>query len=78
MKQNDIAILLAAVIVGGFVSLFISQTVFVTSAKKQQTAQKVEKITAELKEPDNKVFNDTAINPTKLIQIGDQSNTTPF
>lgn len=78
MKQQDIAILIVALAVGGIVSFFISQSIFLSSSSKRQSAQKVEQINPEFTRPDNSVFNGQAINPTKLIEIGDQSNSTPF
>ncbi len=78
MKQKDIALIIIVVFVGGLFSIIMTKTVFVSSSSKQQTAQKIEPITSEFKEADKAVFNQDSINPTKLIRIGDESNTSPF
>lgn len=78
MKQKDIALIIIVIFVGGVFSVIMTKTVFVSTTSKQQTAQKIEPISNEFKEADKTVFNQNAINPTKLIRIGDESNTSPF
>lgn len=81
MKQKDIALFLVVAIISGVVSVVTSNFLISPSKNKQQEAEVVEPISAEFKVPtsDNKYFNKNAINPTKLIQIGDNPNTTaPF
>lgn len=78
MKQKDIAVIIAAGFVAAIFSLLITQAVFVPKDKKELTAEVVEPISADFREPDKAVFNPEAINPTQLIQIGDGTNPTPF
>ncbi|MGI9028064.1 MAG: hypothetical protein ACR2FM_04465 [Candidatus Saccharimonadales bacterium] len=78
MKQKDIALIIIVIFIGGVFSVIMTKTVFVSKGSKQQTAEKVEAISSEFKIPDKEVFNPNAINPTKLIRIGDESNTSPF
>ncbi len=77
MKKNDIAILLIVAFIAGIFSFTISQYVFSTP-KKKLSAEVVDPVTADFQKPDSNVFNENAINPTKLIQIGDGSNENPF
>lgn len=80
MKQKDIALFLVVGIVSAVLSVGLSNFVISPSNKKQLQAEKVDSISAEFKVPaaDNKYFNANSINPTKLIEIGDNSNAAPF
>ncbi len=78
MKQKDIALIIVVAFFAAIIALLLTQTLFVTKKSKELTAEKVEPISAEFKTPDPAVFNDKAINPTQLIQIGDGTNTNPF
>lgn len=80
MKQKDIALFLVVGIVSAIFSVGLSNFVISPSNKKQLEAEKVDAITADFDIPatDNKYFNPNAINPTKLIEIGDNPNVTPF
>lgn len=77
MKRQDIAILIAVV---GFAAIFsfVASGFLFKAGDQNLTAEKVDPITADFPAPDNRVFNDNALNPTKLIQIGDGSNPQPF
>lgn len=81
MKQKDIALYAVVAIVSAVVSVLASNLLITPAGNKQQQAEVVEPITADFSVPasDNKYFNKDAINPTKLIQIGDNpGNGTPF
>lgn len=80
MKQKDIALF---VVVGAFSAIFsviISNYLITPADDKKQQAEKVAPISSEFTVPsaDNKYFNKDAVNPTKLIQIGDGGNKSPF
>lgn len=78
MKQKDIALILVVAIVAAVFSIVLTQAVFVSKDKKEMTAEVVEPINSSFNEPDPEVFNENAINPTQLIQIGDTNNPNPF
>ena len=80
MKQKDLVLIIIVVFFSGIFALLLTQLVLVPKKNRELTAQKVDPISAEFKKPetDDKVFNSQAINPTKLIQIGDSSNKDPF
>lgn len=80
MKQKDIALFLVIGIVSTVFSILISNALIAPSKNRQQQAEVVDPISADFNVPaaDNKYFNKDAINPTKLIQIGDNTNKTPF
>lgn len=77
MKQQDIAAVIGIVFFAGVISFVITNKFIAPSSEKLQ-AQVVKPITTEFSVPDNKVFNDQAINPTKLIEIAPNSNNAPF
>ncbi|MCA9329207.1 hypothetical protein KDA11_01045 [Candidatus Saccharibacteria bacterium] len=80
MKQKDIALFLVVGIFSAIVSVFVSNLLITPSESKKQQAEVVSPISSDFTIPsaDNKYINKDSVNPTKLIQIGDGGNTTPF
>lgn len=78
MKQKDVALLILVVFISGMISYFVAN-IFISSPKNRATqVEVVEAISSDFKQPDSQFFNSQSVNPTKLIQIGDSSNQTPF
>jgi hypothetical protein len=77
MKQNDIALLIIVVFISAIGSFFLSGVLFNTN-NLSENVETVQPISAEFMEPDKRVFNTDAINPTQLIRIGEGSNERPF
>lgn len=80
MKQKDIALIVAVAGFAGIAS-FILSGVFFSGNDKVQKVEVVQTITTEFDPNDeryDRFFNDKAINPTKLIRIGDTNNPKPF
>lgn len=80
MKQKDIGLFVAVALFSGIFSVIISNLLITPNKIKKQQAEKVAPISADFSVPtsDSKYFNKDSINPTKLIQIGDGSNASPF
>lgn len=78
MKQKDIALIIVIAFFGAVLSLVLSNFVFGSSSKRQQAVEVVEPITADFPSPSQKYFNNNSIDPTQLIQIGNNNNTDPF
>lgn len=78
MKQKDIVVIVAVAFFAAVVSLLLTQTIFVSKKSRELTAETVRPINSQFNEPDKSVFNSEAINPTQLIQIGDNTNSSPF
>ena len=78
MKKNDIAILVLIASVSLVVSFLVVKAFFGEPQSLETKVEKVEAISAQIKEPDAKIFNTDAINPTVVIQIGNPSNQQPF
>lgn len=78
MKQKDIALIVIVAVVAGVFSIVITSTVFVGKKGKELKAETVSSISSEFKQPDKNVFNQDALNPTQLIQIGENNNPKPL
>jgi hypothetical protein len=78
MKKKDALLIVVVAITAGVMALVISR-IFLSAPKHlQQEVEVVEPISAEFKTPDTRIFNDQAINPTRLIRIGENQNQNPF
>lgn len=78
MKQKDLAEIGIAVLVSIIASVIISGKVISTP---QTTGQKVEVVSAispHFNSPSSQYFNTSSIDPTQLIQIGTNANSSPF
>lgn len=78
MKQKDVALILVIVFISAVVSFFVSSTIFGSPSNRQQQAEVVDPITSSFPNPDPRYFNSNSIDPTQLIQIGNNNNTNPF
>lgn len=79
MKQKDIALLILVAVFSAVVSFVISGYIFAPDSAKSQKSEVVEAIEPQFNELNSKYFNaTTSINPTKRIQIGDNTNPAPF
>lgn len=78
MKQKDLALILVIIFISAIASLFISKIIFVSPKNRQQEVEVVRPITADFPKPDSQYFNSSANDPTKLITIGQNTNTDPF
>ncbi len=78
MKQKDIALLIAVVVISAIMSLVVSHFVFASPSNHQQTVAVVEVIKPDFPTPDPRYFNNSSVDPTQLIQIGKSQNPNPF
>lgn len=78
MQRKDMMIIVVVAIFAGVFSLVISRVFFTGSSQRNLEAETVQPITSDFQKPDPAVFNDQAIDPTKLIEIGDTTNPQPF
>jgi len=78
MKQKDVALIIVIAAVSAIVSLVVSRLLFTSPANRQQKVEVVPAITADFSMPDSRYFNSNSIDPTQLIQIGNNNNTNPF
>ena len=78
MKQKDLALIIVIVFISAVSSLLLFNLVINSPNKRRQEVEVVEPITEEFKQASEKYFNETSINPTQLIQIGENQNQSPF
>lgn len=78
MKQKDIATIVFIVGLSAIASVLISNKIISTPKNRQQKVEIVESIGSEFTRPNDKIFNDKALNPTQIIRIGNDSNDKPF
>lgn len=78
MKQKDIALIIVIAFIAGIISYFISGMIFSKPAEMKTEVEVVEAISADFPQADQRYFNTNSINPTQLIQIGNQNNQQPF
>jgi hypothetical protein len=78
MKQKDIVLIAVAALAAGILSLVVARMLFMSDKQRQERVELVDPISTDFKVPDAKYFNKDSINPTKLIQIAENANQTPF
>lgn len=78
MKQKDVALIIVIVFLSAVVSLFASKAIFTSPKNRQQEVEVVQPITSNFPQPDSSYFNSSAIDPTQLINVGQNANTNPF
>jgi hypothetical protein len=78
MKQKDIVLVIVMAFIAAVISFFLSNVLFSSPKNRQQTAEKVDAITADFPAPPSKYFNTNAVNPTQPVQIGNGNNPNPF
>jgi len=71
MKKTDIAMIIFIASIAILVAFFIASNVpFLQVSKKGESVPTIESISSEVTNPDTKVFNESAINPTVETVIG--------
>jgi len=78
MKQKDIAIIIVVVAVSGVISFFAGRFLFNKPQNRQVQAEVVDVISTEFTRPSTKYFNESSIDPTEQVQIGQGTNAAPF
>jgi hypothetical protein len=77
VKQKDIILIIVVVFISGVVSVILSHSLFSSTLGQQQT-EVVEAINPNFPTPGTTYFNSKSIDPTQLIQIGNNNNSNPF
>jgi hypothetical protein len=78
MKQKDLATIGAAIIFSAVFSYIISGKIITTPNNRQQQIETVSAISPNFPTASAKYFNSSSVDPTQLIQIGQNSNSSPF
>ena len=77
MKQKDIAIVLLFAVIGGVISYFTADKIFVSDSISEQKSPVVMPVMFEFKIPDERFFNVDSLNPARDASL-DATNQTPF
>ncbi len=78
MKKNDFAALILIASVSLLIAWFTASAVIGEPKKSAQKVKTVETIVGTTENPDKKIFNKNAINPTVESAIGKSSDSLPF
>lgn len=78
MKKQDIALIILIVAISALTAYLIGRAVVGDPQQQSVQVKTVDAISTNVEEPDPRVFNENAINPTVEINIGDSSNRQPF
>jgi len=82
-KQKELALVIGVAVFAALFSFILSDALFGSPKKHPIKVPVVDKISPSFPDVKNDpsyktIFNDQALNPTQLIQIGNNNNTTPF
>jgi len=78
VKRKDVTLILVVVFVSVVISLLLSNLLITSPKNRKEKVEIVEPVTAEFTQPDKRYFNEKSINPTLIIQIGNDNNEQPF
>ncbi len=78
MKQKDIVLIVVIVFISAIISLFVSNEIFASPAKRQQEVENVQPISATFNTPDTTYLNSTSFDPTQPLNISQSTNSDPF
>lgn len=71
MKKTDIAMIILIASVGVIIAYFVAASIpFLRLPEKGVQVETISKIEPEVTEPSEKVFNESAINPTVEVIVG--------
>ncbi len=76
MKQKDLVVLIVVSFLSLIISVVVSRLVFSPNTTKQ-TVEVVPSISSNFSAPSSQFFNSSSIDPTQLLQIGNNNNPTP-
>lgn len=71
MKRTDIAMIILIASVSMLVSYFVAKSVLGDIQSEAVTVKTADPISPEVTEPDTRVFNEDAVNPTVEVFIGE-------
>ena len=77
MKRTDIAMIIFIASISVLISYFVANTIMGDTRNEAVTVKTIDAISDQVEEPDEKIFNKDAVNPTVEVYIGgegEQSN----
>lgn len=70
MKRTDIAMIIFIASLSVLLSYFITKTILGDTQNESEVVKTIDPITPEVKDPDERIFNGDAVNPTVEVYIG--------
>lgn len=78
MKQKDLVLLVVVAFVSIILSIFASKLLFSIPTNRSEQVDVVPVITSIFEIPSSQSFNSQSLDPTQLITIGNNNNSSPF
>lgn len=69
MKKSDITMIIIVAFLSMMVAFFVAKAIFGDVHTESVKVKTIEKISSELDQPDEDIFNEDAINPAVQVQI---------
>ena len=70
MKRTDVAMIIFIASLSVLLSYFITKTILGDTQNEAEVVKTTDAITPEVNDPDERIFNDDAVNPTVEVYIG--------
>ena len=77
MKRTDIAMIIFIASISMLLSYFVAKTVLGDIQNEAVTVKTVDAITKNVNGPDERIFNQDAVNPTVEVYIGNEGQQSP-
>ena len=77
MKRTDIAMIIFIASISMLLSYFVAKTVLGDIQNEAVTVKTVDAITKNVNGPDERIFNEDAVNPTVEVYIGNEGQQSP-
>ncbi len=78
MKRKDLGLIAVVAIISAVISIVASNIFLSSASQRSQKVEKVGRLNSEFIKPSDKYFNSNSVNPTKLIEIGQDKDSNPF
>ncbi len=72
MKRTDIAMIIFIASISVLISYFVAKTVMGDTQNEAVTVKTIDAFSAEISDPDSRIFNEDAVNPTVEVYIGNE------
>jgi hypothetical protein len=77
MKRTDIAMIIFIASISVLVSYFVANSILGGAQNEAVTVKTIDAITSDVVEPDERIFNQDAVNPTVEVVIGGEGEQSP-
>lgn len=78
MVRKNLPVFIVIFVSALVVSFLLKNLLAPSEEERVQTVESVEPISEQFDSPNSRIFNDSAVNPTELIEITEGTGSTPF